>query len=209
MQYGQQEMPSPSDRGLADGARMRFPAERVLVGVCGSTAALTMPSALGWMRLYVGIKHIRVVMTASAARLVSPTAVSAVTGTPTVVGWDDDPSLVLPHTDLASWAEVILVMPATANALGQVANGLAPTLLTSCILAAECPVVFAPAMNATMWNKPSTQRSVAQLKGDGHTVVAPAEGYALGPGSWGIGAMADVSSVIMAASTALSDRRQH
>ena len=73
-------------------------------------------------------------------------------------------------------------MPATADILGKAANGIADNLLSTCILAASCPVVFVPSMNAQMWCKPVVQRNVATLKQDGYGVIAPVPGLAMSDG---------------------------
>ena len=77
------------------------------------------------------------------------------------------------HIDLGRWSDMFVVLPASADVLGQAANGLAPNLLTTTVLASPTPVVFYPSMNAIMWNKRAVQRNVESLQQDGHIVVQP------------------------------------
>jgi phosphopantothenoylcysteine synthetase/decarboxylase len=103
------------------------------------------------------------------------------------------------HIDLADTADLFLVAPATANLLGEFANGLAPDPLTSVYLALPrtTPVLIAPAMNGKMWLHPATQRNLEQLKADGCTFVGPAEGI-LACGYEGIGRLAEIAEILAA-----------
>lgn len=91
----------------------------------------------------------------------------------------------LDHIRLAKDAEVIAIAPATADLIARVAHGLADDLLTACLLAADCPVLIAPAMNDRMWAHPQTQRNVAQLRGNSsYTILEPGTGpLAVGEGA--------------------------
>jgi phosphopantothenoylcysteine synthetase/decarboxylase len=77
------------------------------------------------------------------------------------------------HIELARWCEMFVVLPATANVIGQSANGLGSNLLTTTILASPKPVVFYPNVNDVMWSKAAVQRNVDTLRGDGHIVIEP------------------------------------
>lgn len=77
------------------------------------------------------------------------------------------------HVELADWSDMFLVLPASANLLGQAANGIAPNLLTTAILASPRPVIFCPNVNDVMWRKKAVQRNVATLREDGHVVLQP------------------------------------
>jgi phosphopantothenoylcysteine decarboxylase/phosphopantothenate--cysteine ligase len=183
-----------------------FPASRVLVGVTGASAAVVLPSALMWMRSVLRIEALRVVMTAQAEAMVSVASLKMASGAPALVGWeaaDREPSLRVPHVDLARWAELILVMPATANVLGKVANGIADDLLTTCVLAAACPVVLVPSMNETMWRNAAVQRNVRQLRADGHHVIEPVAGYELSSNGTGMGSMPNIPEVMEQAARVL------
>jgi phosphopantothenoylcysteine synthetase/decarboxylase len=77
------------------------------------------------------------------------------------------------HMELARWSDAFVVLPASANVIGQAANGLAPNLLTTTILAAEGPVVFCPNVSPVMWSKRAVQRNIETLIDDGHLVIQP------------------------------------
>jgi phosphopantothenoylcysteine synthetase/decarboxylase len=77
------------------------------------------------------------------------------------------------HIELARWGEMFVILPATANVIGQAANGLGSNLLTTTILAAPVPTVFCPNVHPVMWNKAVVQRNIEILRQDGHTVIEP------------------------------------
>ncbi|MEV4410998.1 flavoprotein [Catellatospora sp. NPDC049609] len=157
------------------------PFQRVLVAACGSSDVVTLPQSILAMRFALGLQ-VRVVLSAAAASFVTARAFTAVTGEP---AHDEHPGTEagVAHLDLARWADLVLVMPATANTIGKAAHGIADSLLTTCILAAAAPVVFVPSMNAAMWDRPAVQRNVEQLRADGHGVVPPVGVLALSTGT--------------------------
>lgn len=121
------------------------------------------------------------------------------------VGGCYDPDIPIAHIELAKWADAFLIAPLTANTLGKMANGLADNLLT-CVFRAwwedgkPKPVIVAPAMNTRMWNNPVTARQIGLLKkvyGDDFHVVDPVS-KKLACGETGVGAMADIDSLIAA-----------
>lgn len=108
---------------------------------------------------------------AAHAMLPAPTVAFASDG----VFLDDAPTVEKKpgHVELANWSDVFLILPASANTLGQAANGIAPNLLTTTILASPRPVIFCPNINDVMWNKTAVQRNVNTLREDGHIVMEP------------------------------------
>jgi phosphopantothenoylcysteine synthetase/decarboxylase len=156
--------------------------ERLLVGVSGSIAVLNLPTYLVALRAAFAAE-VRVIMTGGAARILPPSTVALVCDE---VLLDEDPTAQKKpgHIELANWADVFLVLPASANTLGQVANGLAHNLLTTTVLASRTPVVFCPNLNRTMWSKKAVQRNLRTLEEDGHLVVEPehAPAYEVGTG---------------------------
>ena len=122
-------------------------------------------------------------MTPAAARLLPPATVALLCDE---VLLDEETShgSRFNHVELANWADVFVVLPASANTLGQVANGLAHNLLTTTVLASPTPVVFCPNLNETMWSKGAVQRNLRLLEEDGHVVVQPqrAAAYEVGTG---------------------------
>ena len=145
--------------------------DRLLVGVSGSVAVLSLPAYLATLRAELA-SQVRVIMTRQAARMLPPSTVALVCDG---VFLDREPTTVREpgHIELARWAEMFVILPATANVIGQAANGLASNLLTTTILAATGPVVFCPNVHPAMWNKPVVQRNVEALRQDGHAVIEP------------------------------------
>lgn len=175
---------------------------RVLLGIPGGIAAY---KAADLARLLTREGHqVRCVLTEAGARFITPLTLASLTGE-TVHGANPDlpewrPSPVIEHIELARWAEVVAVVPATANLLGKAAQGLADDLLSTLLLATRAPVLWAPAMNTQMWAHPAVQANVGTLKGFGHTFVEPAEGL-LACGEEGSGKLAEVEAIAEAIRT--------
>src|SRR5829696_100308 len=144
---------------------------RMLVGVSGSVAVLNLPSYLATLRAELA-NEVRVIMTLSAARMLPPSTVALVCDE---VFLEQEPTVEKRpgHIELARWSEMFVVLPATANVIGQAANGLGSNLLTTTILASPRPVIFYPNVNDVMWSKAAVQRNVETLRGDGHIVIEP------------------------------------
>ena len=144
---------------------------RLLVGVSGSAAVLSLPSYLATLRAALA-KEVRVIMTAAAASILPPSTVALISDG---VFLDEKPTVHKEpgHVELANWCDMFVALPASANLLGLVANGIAPNLLSTTILASPMPVVFCPNLNPTMWRKAAVQRNVKTLRADGHVVVDP------------------------------------
>ncbi|PZT77412.1 MULTISPECIES: flavoprotein [unclassified Streptomyces] len=144
---------------------------RLLIGVCGSGNVLAVPQYLMALRTGLGPGvEIRMIMTRSAAAIIPPSTMRLLCRT---VYCDGEDELTAGHVAPAVWAERFVVLPATANMLGQAANGLASGLLSSALLAHERPVVFFPSMNSLMWERPAVRRNVDRLRADGHAVIDP------------------------------------
>ena len=126
--------------------------------------------------------EVRVVMTAAATKLVGPATLNALTKYPVLTDLWNDQDQPIPHIELADWTELALVVPASADILAKLANGIADDAASTTLLATAAPKMVAPAMNRQMWAAPATQRNLAQLKRDGVAVIEPvtgrlAEGY--------------------------------
>ena len=191
----------------ADLTSPQLPARRILIGVAGSIASVTVPQSILWLRHELGVE-VRVVMTRQAATMVTPRAIAVASGAP--VALDDttdhnDPAV--PHMHLTRWADLMLVLPASANLLAKAAHGIADDLLTTCIVAAPCPVVFVPGMNEVMWRKPAVQRNVTTLEADGYGIVAPVEGLAVADGRPTVGAMPEIDAIVEWATRFMNERR--
>ena len=148
---------------------------RILLGITGGVAAY---KAAELCRLLVrdGM-DVRVVMTASACRLVTPVTLQALSGQPVLTDlWDASIPNAMGHIELSRDRDLIVVAPASADFLGKLAGGLADDLLSTLCLARECPLLVAPAMNVQMWENAATRRNVHQLRADGVTILGPASG---------------------------------
>jgi phosphopantothenoylcysteine decarboxylase/phosphopantothenate--cysteine ligase len=148
---------------------------RVLLGVTGGIAAYKAPELV--RRLVERGCEVQVVMTDGARRFVTPLTFEAVSGRRVRDDlWDPAAEASMGHIELARWADVVVVAPATAHFMAQLAAGLAGDLLTTLCLATTAPVVLAPAMNQAMWANAATQTNRALLESRGVRLLGPAEG---------------------------------
>jgi len=165
----------------------------VLVGVSGGIASYK--TAMLVSRLVQDGAGVTVVMTESATRFVGAATFEALTGRGVVTGLFGDPRFPLgAHIQLSERADLLVVAPATANFLGKAAGGLADDALSTLFLAFGGPTIFAPAMNAAMWNNTAVQRNVAFLVDDGVTLVGPGHGW-LSCRTEGTGRMAEATEI--------------
>jgi phosphopantothenoylcysteine decarboxylase/phosphopantothenate--cysteine ligase len=154
-----------------------MPARRVVLGVGGGIAAYKAAELL--RRFTESGLHVRVIPTASALKFVGAPTWAALSGQPVATDvWTDVQEV--PHVRLGREAELVVVAPATADLLAKAAHGQADDLLTSTLLTATCPVVFAPAMHTEMWLHPATVHNVATLRSRGALVIEPAVGRLTG-----------------------------
>jgi len=178
-------------------------ARRVVVGVTGSVAIYKACELVGRMRKAGA--EVQVVMTASAAKLVGPDLFRSLSGREVAAEMFGSRLGGHPHVDLARWADLVVVAPATANLLGKMAAGVADDLLSTLVLAARCPVLLAPAMNIAMWENPVVQRNLEKLRGLGRRVVEGESGW-LACGEEGKGRMAEVDAIVEAVEAVLAER---
>lgn len=146
--------------------------------------------------LRCGGAEVRVVMSDAATRFVTPLTFEVLSENPVstdIFARRDEP--VVEHVTLAKWAERIVVAPATANIIAKAAAGVADDLASTVLLAARCPVMFAPSMNDAMWAAPSVRRNVERLIADGKIVLAPGSG-ALACGDVGAGRMREPEGIL-------------
>jgi phosphopantothenoylcysteine decarboxylase / phosphopantothenate---cysteine ligase len=187
---------------------------RLLLGVSGGIAAY---KALEVARLAVRAGHVvRVVQTEASLRFVGRASFEAITGGPVLVGeFDADPlrgaypgepvpdRLPISHLALVQRADLYLIAPASANTLAKLAGGHADNLLTAAALAADCPVLVAPAMNDLMYRHQATQDNVELLRRRGLTIIPPGEGELASHGERGLGRLAEPADLLAACEAAL------
>ena len=151
------------------------PKTRVLLGVTGGIAAYKSPDLV--RRLIERGADVQVVMTSAAQRFVSPMTFQAVSGRPTRSDlWDNTAEAAMGHIELARWAQIVLVAPASADFLARLAGGRADDLLCTLCLATEAPIMLAPAMNRVMWANKATRANVETLVARGIRILGPASG---------------------------------
>jgi phosphopantothenoylcysteine decarboxylase/phosphopantothenate--cysteine ligase len=149
--------------------------KRILLGLTGGIAAYKSAQLV---RMLVKAGHdVRVVMTESACRFITPVTLQALSGQTVWTDlWDARIADNMGHIELSRDRELIVVAPASANFMAKVAHGQADDLLTTLCLARDCPLMVAPAMNRQMWDNAATQRNAAQLRADGVLVAGPEAG---------------------------------
>ena len=173
--------------------------------VLGVTGGIASYNAAELLRLFTESGHsVRVVPTGSSLKFVGAATWEALSGKPVQTGVFDNVDQVA-HVRIGQSADLIVVAPATANTLAKAAHGLADDLLTTTLLTARCPVVFAPAMHTEMWEHPATQANVATLRSRGNLVVEPAVGRLTGKDN-GKGRLPDPQQIFELALQALEVR---
>src|ERR1700690_4430389 len=188
---------------------------RILLGVSGGIAAY---KALELVRLATAGGHaVRVVQTPASQQFVGAASFAALTGAPVLVSeFERDPARgafpaksppahdPLSHLELVANADVYVVAPASTNTIAKLAAGLADNLLSSCALAATCPLVIAPAMNNHMYEHAATQANLRTLRERGAIVVEPEVGRLASKGEEGVGRLAEPARILAACVQALA-----
>jgi phosphopantothenoylcysteine synthetase/decarboxylase len=179
------------ERHDPEDARMSAPV--IVLGVTGSIAAYKAADLTS--RLVKGGAEVHVVMTGRATDFITPLTLQTLSRNAVVTSAHDAQSGWKPgHIDLADRANLLLIAPATANLLAELAHGLAGHPLAEIALATLAPVLIAPAMNGKMWQHPATQTNVATLKARGVEFVGPEPGL-LACGYEGLGRLAEVDAI--------------
>lgn len=168
---------------------------RVLLGITGGIAAYK--SAYLCRLLIKAGAEVQVIMTSAAAKFVTPLTFETLTARPVYTEMFPDGREVSPwHTELATWAELALVAPATANHIAKLAAGIADDLLTTTMLTFDSLRVLAPAMNHRMWANTATQENLRTLRGRGYYILEPATGEMARPGEEsGVGRMQEPDEI--------------
>lgn|SRR5699024_4300414 len=148
-----------------------FNDKKLLIGMSGAISASGISSYLLYLNNY--FKEIRVVMTPTAEEIIPASTISYFGYQVYTENGDDN--IKHNHMTIGRWADVYCIIPATANIVGQIANGLAMNLLTTTVLAHSHSTILFPTMNELMWQKKVTSRNIEQIRKDGHVVVDPEE----------------------------------
>lgn len=166
---------------------------RVLLAVTGGVAAYKS-AYLARLLVEAGARC-RVVMTSAATEFIGAQTFAAITGRHPHTSLFAEAGPVSPHTELARWAEVIIVYPTTSATIAKLATGISSDLVSATVIASEKPLLIAPAMHTEMWGRPSTQRNISTLVEDGAVVIGPFEGPLAG-GDEGVGRVAEPDEVV-------------
>lgn len=178
----------------------------ILLGVTGSVAAYKAADLT--VRLKTAGAAVRVIMTESAQRFVSPLTFESLAHEPVLTGmWDRRHSTEPVHVSLAEWADLLVAAPATANFIGKLAAGIADDLLSCIALAVKRPPLIAPAMNDAMYRHEAVQQNIKCLTRRGCVFVGPARGR-LASGASGLGRLASLDDLFAAVKHALAAKRK-
>ena len=166
----------------------------VVLGVTGGIAAYKAADLAS--KLTQAGATVNVIMTEASMEFITPLTLRAITHRPVVTGvFELASEFSVEHVALAEAADIVVIVPATANTIARLAAGIADDMLTTTVLATGAPVVVAPAMNVNMWQNAVTQENVARLKERGFTFVGPGYGR-LASGRMGMGRLVEVGEII-------------
>jgi phosphopantothenoylcysteine decarboxylase/phosphopantothenate--cysteine ligase len=168
--------------------------KEIVLGVTGGIAAY---KAAEFVRLLVKEEaHVHVVMTKNGQEFITPLTFQTLSGNPVITGLftlvEDEK---IGHIALADLASLIVILPATANIIGKIANGIADDFLSTMVMATKAPVLFVPSMNVNMWENKVLQNNVQRLLGAGYFFMEPGEGE-LACHWYGKGRLAELSEVM-------------
>lgn len=174
----------------------RLTNRRILLGISGGIAAYK--SAELTRRLQDLGAEVRVVMTKAAQEFITPLTLQALSGNPVSLDLlDTEAEAAMGHIELARWADLLLIAPASADLIARLAVGQGDDLLTTVCLAARCPIAIAPAMNQAMWHNPATQDNLLTLQKRGIRQFGPDSG-GQACGDVGLGRMSDPNDLALA-----------
>ena len=175
----------------------------IVVGISGSIAAY---KACELVRALKKKEYdVEVIMTNNATKFISPLTLGALISKPVLIDDFDDNGYEIKHISYAKKADCFVIVPATANIIGKIANGICDDVLTSSFIAATCPKLIAPAMNVNMYDNLATQRNIERCKTYGIKFVEPGYGL-LACGDTGRGKLADLNQIVAMIEYCLSDK---
>jgi phosphopantothenoylcysteine synthetase/decarboxylase len=175
--------------------------KEIVLGVCGSIAAYKVPEFIRMLRCEQA--SVNCILTPGGSHFVTPLTLQSLANNRVYEGMFDPYAWDIEHISLARKADVVAVIPATADAIARMAAGRAEDLLSSVVLATKAPVLVCPAMNANMWTHPATQENVRTLKSYGYHFVDPEEGD-LACGEKGPGRLAGLDVILRAVHSLVS-----
>jgi phosphopantothenoylcysteine decarboxylase / phosphopantothenate---cysteine ligase len=180
--------------------------KKILLGICGSIAAYKAAYLI--RSLIKEEAEVQVIMTASASEFISPLTLSTLSRKPAFTEFvKDETGLWNNHVEMALWADVMLIAPASANTIGKLAHGLCDNLLSAVYLSAKCPVFIAPAMDLDMYKHVGTQENLNKLRSFGNRIIDAEDGD-LASGLSGKGRMAEPDNIVQVLKNYFNNREK-
>ena len=174
---------------------------KILLGISGSIAAYKAPELVRLLRARGA--SVKCLLTVNGARFVTPLTLQTVSANKVYQDMFDSSDWEMDHISLSDWADMIIIAPASADAIARLACGRAQDLLSSVVLAFDKKVLICPAMNDGMWKNPATKRNIALLKEYGMYFAGP-DKVELACGVIGSGRLTDLNNILRTADTILS-----
>lgn len=182
----------------------KFPINNLLLGVTGSVGVLAVPEYIRLLKENIA-NRVDVMMSHSAKKFVTPYTMRLYSGNYVYTDtFDISDDVKVPHIDLTRQCDLFVIMPATANIIGKVANGICDDLISTAVMASKAPVVFIPAMNHSMWFSKANQKNISALKDLGHHIIPPSEGYEISDMQSSFGSMAEFDVIVNFLKTVVS-----
>jgi len=170
--------------------------KNIVLGITGGIAVYKAVEVVS--RLRKGGVNVHVIMSRASTEFVTPLTFREISGNPVTVSmWDKVTQWNVEHIALAGLADMLLVVPATANIISKVASGMADDMLTTTLLATKAPVFFSPAMNTNMYENSIVQENLAKLKNRGYHIIDPDCGH-LACGTDGMGRLPEPETIVQA-----------
>ena len=168
--------------------------KKILLGVSAGIAAYKAVDLVSKLRKQGA--QVKVIMTKNAAKLVAPLTFREISANPVAVSmWDEVPEFNVEHIALATWADLVVVAPATANIIAKAAHGLADDMLSTTLLATTSQILLCPAMNTNMYENPATQDNLTKLSARGYMILPPSIGM-LACGIQGVGRLPEPADIV-------------
>ena len=148
----------------------------IVVGITGGIAAYKACGIISYLKSEGA--NVDVIMTKNACKFITPLTLEVLSGNKVITDMFERPDYIdVKHISLAKKTNLFLIVPATANIIGKVANGIADDMLSTTIMATRAPVLFAPAMNNRMYENPIVQNNLEKLKSYGYKIIEPSIGH--------------------------------
>ncbi|MCB4791095.1 MAG: hypothetical protein LHV68_04325 [Elusimicrobia bacterium] len=167
--------------------------KKIILGICGGISAYKVPLLVRVLKKKGA--DVTCILTANGARFVTPLTLRTLSQNKVYEDMFDEYETDIEHISLAKKADIVVIVPATADTLSRLSCGRAGDLVTSTVLSTKSPVLLCPAMNQNMWLHPATKNNLSVLKKYGYKFVEPQEGD-LACGESGIGRLGEVSSIV-------------